>query len=79
MTVSGTGEKENEYQHQGFPQGMQERGMTDHTTETYKSNVATFLDLVEDLLKVDIPILRKFLDYLRDDLVYIVGKKKKGR
>ena len=30
-----------------------------------------------DPLKVDIPILRKFLDYLRDDMVYTVGKKKK--
>ena len=33
------------------------RGLTDHTTETYKSNVATFLDFVGGSLKVDIPIL----------------------
>ncbi|MCK5581361.1 MAG: tyrosine-type recombinase/integrase [Candidatus Omnitrophica bacterium] len=53
------------------------RGLTDHTTETYKSNVACFLDFVGDPLDVDIPILRKFLDYLREDMVYTVGKKKK--
>ncbi len=55
------------------------RGLTKHTLETAKSNITTFLNFVGDPLKVDTSTLRNFLDYLRNDKEYKVGKvTKKG-
>ena len=62
-----------------FLEDCRSRGLTKHTIDTYRSNVSTYLDFVEDPLNVDTPQLRNFLDYLRDDMVYTVGKtRKKG-
>jgi integrase/recombinase XerD len=62
-----------------FMNDCRSRGLTKHTIETYRSNVTTFLNFVGDPLNVDTSILRNFLDYLREDMVYTVGKtRKKG-
>ena len=62
-----------------FLKDCRSRGLTKQTIATYKSNVATFLNFAGDPLKVDIPILRNFLNYLREDMIYTVGKTtKKG-
>ncbi len=49
-----------------FVKDCRARGLTEHTTATYKSNVATFLDFVGNPLNVDVSILCKFLDYLKE-------------
>jgi len=49
------------------------RGLTKKTTETYKSNITTYINYVENPLKVDNNILGKFLDYLK------VMKYKRGK
>ncbi|NJD76954.1 MAG: recombinase [Candidatus Methanoperedens sp.] len=55
------------------------RGMTPHSISTYTSNIRIFLKFVGDPFKVDNNILRDFLDYLREDMVYTRGKiRKKG-
>ena len=62
-----------------FLKDCRSRGLTKQTIATYKSNVTTFLDFAGDPLNVDIPILRNFLNYLREDMIYTVGKTtKKG-
>ena len=62
-----------------FMNDCRSRGLTKHTIETYRSNVSVYLDFVEDPLNVDTLQLRNFLDYLREDMVYTVGKtRKKG-
>ena len=62
-----------------FLKDCRSRGLTKQTIATYKSNVATFLNFAGDPLNVDIPILRNFLNYLREDMIYTVGKTtKKG-
>ena len=41
--------------------------------------MGTYLDFVGDPLKADTPQLRNFLNYLREDMVYAMGKtRKKG-
>jgi len=62
-----------------FLEDCRSRGLTKHTIDTYRSNVSAYLDFVGDPFKADTPQLRNFLDYLRDDMVYTIGKtRKKG-
>jgi len=62
-----------------FLEDCRSRGLTKHTIDTYRSNVSTYLDFVGKPLKADTPQLRNFLNYLREDMVYTVGKdRKKG-
>ncbi len=62
-----------------FAEDCRSRGMTDHSIATYKCNITKFLEFVGDPLKVDTIILRNFLNYLRNDMIYKRGKvKKKG-
>ncbi len=49
-----------------FSEDCRSRGLTQHTIATYKSNVATFLNYVDNPLNVDISTLRKFLDHLKE-------------
>ncbi len=56
-----------------FLEDCRSRGLTGHTIATYKSNIATFLNFVGNPLNVDIPILCKFLDYLKE-MEYKKGK-----
>lgn len=49
-----------------FVKDCRTRGLTEHTTATYKSNIATFLGFVGNPLNVDVSILCKFLDYLKE-------------
>ncbi len=49
-----------------FVKDCRARGLTEHTTATYKSNIATFLGFVGNPLNVDVSILCKFLDYLKE-------------
>ncbi len=61
-----------------FLEDCRSRGLTNHTIATYKSNVTTFLNFVGNPLNADIPILCKFLDYLKE-MHYRRGKvTKKG-
>ncbi len=61
-----------------FVKDCRTRGLTEHTIQTYKSNIAVFLNFVGNPLNVDIPILCKFLDYLKE-MEYRRGKHvKKG-
>lgn len=61
-----------------FLEDCRSRGLTNHTTATYKSNVAIFLNFVGNPLNADTPILCKFLDYLKE-MEYKRGKNiKKG-
>lgn len=48
-----------------FVEDCRSRGLTDHTIETYRSNISTFLNFAGNPLDVDTPILCKFLDYLK--------------
>ncbi len=48
-----------------FVKDCRARGLTEHTTATYKSNIAAFLNFVGNPLNVDVSILCKFLDYLK--------------
>jgi len=48
-----------------FLQDCKTRGLTDHTIATYKSNIEVYLRFVGDPVKVDIPKLCEFLNYLR--------------
>lgn len=50
---------------ENFLEDCRTRGLTEHTIATYKSDIVIFLNFVGDPLKVDIPILCKFLDYLK--------------
>ncbi|HHT9139082.1 MAG TPA: tyrosine-type recombinase/integrase [Candidatus Wunengus sp. YC60] len=62
-----------------FVEDCRSRGLTDHSIATYKSNIATFLKFVGNPLNVDTSILCKFLDYLKEEMVYKRGKiNKKG-
>ncbi len=49
-----------------FIEDCKSRGLTTHTIATYKSNIATFLNFIGNPLDVDISILSKFLDYLKE-------------
>ncbi|NOR48318.1 MAG: hypothetical protein GQ533_09805 [Methanosarcinaceae archaeon] len=62
-----------------FLEDCRSRGLTKQTIATYRSNVSTYLDFVGYPLKADTSQLQKFLDYLRGEMVYTVGKtRKKG-
>ena len=62
-----------------FLEDCRSRGLTKQTIATYRSNVGTYLDFVGDPLKADTPQLQNFLNYLREDMVYAMGKtRKKG-
>ncbi len=62
-----------------FAEDCRSRGMTDHSIATYTCNIRVFLKFVGDPLKVDTDILRDFLNYLREDMIYKRGRvKKKG-
>ncbi len=50
---------------ENFVNDAKSRGLTEHTIATYKSEIAVFLNFVGNPLSVDIPILVKFLDYLK--------------
>lgn len=56
-----------------FLKDCKTRGLTDHTIATYKSNIAVYNRFVGDPLKVNIPILCDFLDYLRG-MNYVRGR-----
>jgi integrase/recombinase XerD len=61
-----------------FVEDCGSRGLTDHSIATYKSNITTFLNFVGNPLNVDVSILCKFLDYLKE-MDYKRGKAiKKG-
>jgi len=62
-----------------FLEDCKSRGLTKDTIETYRSNVTTYLNFIGDPLNVDTSQIQNFLDYLREDMVYTVGKtRKKG-
>ncbi len=62
-----------------FLDDSRSRGLTEHTLETARSNVTTFLEFVGDPLKVDTSILLNFLNYLRNEKDNYRGNiKKKG-
>ena len=60
-----------------FLEDCRPMGLTKQTIATYRSNVGTYLDFVGDPLKANTPQLWNFLNYLREDMVYIVGKIRK--
>lgn len=61
-----------------FVEDCRSRGLTNQSIATYKSNIATFLKFVGNPLNVDVSILCKFLDYLKE-MDYKRGKAiKKG-
>ena len=62
-----------------FLEDCRSRGLTKHTIDTCRSNMSTYLDFIGNPLKADIPKLRNFLDHLRENMVYTIGKTtKKG-
>ncbi|MDD5614899.1 MAG: tyrosine-type recombinase/integrase [Candidatus Methanoperedens sp.] len=62
-----------------FLEDCRSRNLTNKTIATYKSNVTEYLRFVQNPLNVDTLKLRNFLDYLKNDLEYKIGKvAKKG-